>query len=159
MTNELANCPIEDIVFAAADEVFSSMLASQIALADAPVERDGLPYDGVLSVVGMTGKWVGSGFLICSGPTAALLASRFLMTEMSSVDDEVLDAIGEITNMIVGSVKNGLEERLGAMQLSVPTVLYGLNIRAHLMKSQLRSSITCRGDDWEIVLRICLTKA
>jgi len=80
VTNELANCLIEDIVFAAADEVFSSMLASRIALADVPVDRDGLPYDGVLSVVGMTGKWVGSGFLICSGPTAALLASRFLMT-------------------------------------------------------------------------------
>ncbi|MGP8243766.1 MAG: chemotaxis protein CheX [Bryobacteraceae bacterium] len=159
MTNELANCSIEDIVFAAADEVFSSMLASQITLADQPVEREGAAYDGVLSVVGLTGKWVGGGFLTCNGPTAALLASRLLMTEMSSVDDEVLDAVGELTNMIVGSVKNGLEERLGAMQLSVPTVVYGKNIRTHLMKSQIRSTVACRGDDWEIVLRICLTKA
>jgi chemotaxis protein CheX len=79
------------------------------------------------------------------------------MTEMPSVDDEVLDAVGELTNMIVGSVKNGLEDRLGAMQLSVPTVVYGKNIRTHLMKSQIRSTVTCRGDGWEIVLRICLT--
>jgi chemotaxis protein CheX len=110
-------------------------------------------------VVGLTGTWVGSGFLICSSQTATLLASRLLMSEMPVIDDEVLDAIGEITNMIIGSVKNGLEERLGLMQLSVPTVLYGKNIRTHLMKSQLQSTITCCGDGWEIVLRVCLSKA
>ena len=78
---------------------------------------------------------------------------------MTFQGDEVLDAVGELTNMIIGTVKNGLEEHLGPMQLSVPTVVYGKNIRTHLMKSQIRSTIACRGDDWEIVLRICLTKA
>ena len=39
----------------------------------------------------------------------------------------MLDAIGEITNMVLGNVKTSLEEVLGPMGLSIPTVIYGRN--------------------------------
>jgi chemotaxis protein CheX len=44
------------------------------------------------------------------------------MTEASSVDEDVLDAVAEITNMIIGSVKTDLEGELGPLGLSIPTV-------------------------------------
>jgi len=35
------------------------------------------------------------------------------MSEFASVDQGVLDAIGEVTNMIIGNFKNSLESEIG----------------------------------------------
>jgi chemotaxis protein CheX len=159
VTNGITNCLIADIIFAAADEVFSSMLACKIKPVEEYSAPQEVPHDGVVSVVGLTGAWVGNGYLTCTAPTASLLASRFLMTEVDGVNDEVLDALGELTNMIVGGAKNNLEEHLGAMQLSIPTVVCGTAIRSHLVKSEIAQTVVCGADDWEIGLRICLSRA
>lgn len=63
------------------------------------------------------------------------------MTPFESVNEEVLDAVGEITNMIIGNVKTALEERVGPMGLSTPTVIYGRNF-------QTRSA---RVSEWTVV--------
>ena len=52
-----------------------------------------------------------------------------LMSEATAVDEEVLDAVAELTNMIIGSVKTDLEQHLGQLGLSIPTVVYGRNFR------------------------------
>jgi CheY-specific phosphatase CheX len=43
---------------------------------------------------------------------------------------DVLDAIREITNIIVGSFKNAMEAEIGGMGLTVPTVVFGHNFTA-----------------------------
>jgi chemotaxis protein CheX len=49
------------------------------------------------------------------------------MQEYPSVTDEVLDAVAEMTNMIIGNLKNSLENKLGQMGLSIPAVVFGRN--------------------------------
>ena len=49
------------------------------------------------------------------------------MGEYAAVNEEVLDAIAEVTNMVVGNVKTVVEEQVGAMGLSIPTVIFGRN--------------------------------
>ena len=45
---------------------------------------------------------------------ACKMASHLLLTEYGAVDEDVLDAVAEVTNMIIGNVKTTLENRLGA---------------------------------------------
>ena len=59
--------------------------------------------------------------------SAQRISGALLMQEYSAVDEDVLDAIGEVTNMVLGNVKTALEEELGPMGLSIPTVIYGRN--------------------------------
>ena len=47
------------------------------------------------------------------------------MAEYPEINDEVLDAIAELANMIVGNVKVALEDRLGPMGLSTPVMISG----------------------------------
>ena len=52
--------------------------------------------------------------------TAALacqIAGRLLMAEYEEVDEDVLDAVAEVANMVVGNVKNALEDTLGSLAL------------------------------------------
>lgn len=81
--------------------------------------------ESVFCLIGFSGEMVGSGSLHCSGPCAARLASSLLMSEFEAVDAEVLDAVAEITNMIVGNFKTSIDESYGAISISTPTVIYG----------------------------------
>jgi chemotaxis protein CheX len=117
-----------DILHKVTGEVLSTML--NLCAHPEPAYTDHQPAQssGVLSFVGLAGgACAGTGSLHCDSTVACQLASRFLMSEFDSVDDEVLDAFGELTNMIVGNFKNEIERYLGTMALSIPTVVYGRN--------------------------------
>jgi chemotaxis protein CheX len=80
---------------------------------------------GVVAMVGVAGAVSGSGSLCMSNRFACFSASRFLLAEYDSVTDEVLDAVAELANMIVGGMKTALEEELGPMGLSIPIIVCG----------------------------------
>jgi len=145
-----------DMLFAATQEVFVSMLGSEIhQLPEAEPERSAL-FDGVVSVIGLAGPVIGNGIFACSAGAACDLSSRFLIAEFSAVDEQVLDAVGEITNMIVGGFKNLLESITGQLQMSIPTVMYGKNITSRNSQADLAVVVRCAfaGGECELAVRL-----
>lgn len=119
---------IFQLVRTAANDVFTTMLGLELEPLEAYVETAGLTSGcGVVSLIGFAGTWVGTGTFSCSPAKAGQLADALLGCEHAAVNEEVLDAVAEITNMILGNVKTELEGTLGPMLLSVPTVIYGRN--------------------------------
>lgn len=114
-----------------AAQVFSTMLGSELGSAEFSLEK-GTPEsnDGVVSFIGVAGSWAGTGSISCSPTQACRICAQMLMTESNSVDEEVLDAVAELTNMVIGSVKTDLEGQLGPLGLSLPTVVFGRNFKA-----------------------------
>jgi len=109
-------------------EVFATMLGLEVQPTDAYIESASPgPGNGVVALIGLAGPWVGTGSLSCSASFACQIAAAMLMIQPAAVDGEVLDAVAELTNMIIGNVKTILEERLGPMGLSIPTVIFGKN--------------------------------
>ncbi len=109
----------------ATQEVFSVMLGIEVAPGDPQTGRAGQDHSGVVAVLGLTGAWGGTGQLSCESGLAMRIASKLLMSDYASVDEDVLDAIAEVANMIVGNVKTSLEQTLGPMGLSIPAVFFG----------------------------------
>ncbi|MEI9977207.1 MAG: chemotaxis protein CheX [Ignavibacteriota bacterium] len=113
---------------AATADVFSTMLGME---AEAQVARIDPEFptitDGVMALVGMAGSWTGAGVICCSAAFACKLCNQFIGTAAENVNEEVLDAVGELANMIIGNFKTSVEEQVGALGLSVPTVIYGRN--------------------------------
>src|ERR1044071_6743266 len=111
-----------EMVRNAAMDVFTTMFALTPEPGDAYTSTTGsLSNNGIISLVGLAGPWIGTGSISCSAPCACHLASQFMMSEYDAVNDEVLDAIAKVTNMIIGNVKTSLEETLGPLGLSIPT--------------------------------------
>jgi len=109
-------------------DVFTTMLGLELTDGEPFIKEEApAPSDGVLALIGLAGRWAGSGTFSCTAPMARRLASQLLMQEYEAIDEEVLDAVGEIANMVLGNVKTSLEEELGPMGLSIPTVIYGRN--------------------------------
>ncbi len=123
---------IERIVRQAAHGVFSTML--DLPLEDLPAFNEVASdppdtHDGVEALVGIGGLWTGTGRMWCNSKFACTLAGALLMTEYDALNEDVLDAISEVANMIVGNVKASLEDVLGQLVLSIPTVIFGRNYR------------------------------
>jgi chemotaxis protein CheX len=140
--------------------VVSTMLGVELADSEAGVEN-GTPEvnDGVVSFIGLAGSWVGTGSVYCSPTLACRICSLMLMTESTGVDGDVLDAVAELTNMIIGSVKNDLETLLGPMGLSLPTVVFGRNFKT---KSAGTTEWTVVRFPWEsevLVVKLCLSQS
>jgi chemotaxis protein CheX len=116
----------------ATEQVFATMLNMEIE-ACAPIFEHDFPghFDGVISFVGMAGAWLGTGGLSVDSSFARRIAASFLMMDFPAVDDDVLDAIGELTNIIIGNVKGTVEQFVGPMALSTPTCIVGNNLTAH----------------------------
>jgi chemotaxis protein CheX len=74
------------------------------------------------------------------------------MQPYEAIDEEVLDAIGEVTNMVLGNVKTALEEELGPMGLSIPTVIYGRNFSTRSVAKSKWTVVpfSCEGERVEV---------
>jgi len=146
MPQELDQAKMIAAIRHATGDVFSTMLGVEIKSGEPyrqPCRPE--PANGVIGLIGLTGKWTGTGGVTCTGDLARKISGQFLMSEFNSVDQEVLDAMGEITNMIIGNVKNALEEEAGPMGMSIPMVVFGHNFMAG----------TTHSTDWVVVPFAC----
>jgi len=141
----------------ATHEVFSTMLNLPLVAGAVFVEKEEkTPTSGVVSLIGLAGAWVGTGSLSCSAALACKIASAFLMTEYPAVSEDVLDSVAEVTNMIIGNVKTALENRLGGMGLSTPTVIYGRNFQTRSTKNREWTVVPfdCEGE--RLCVQVCI---
>lgn len=152
---------LADTIVAAVKEVCSTMLGFEVEAGVPSIEHASpTSGDGVVTLIGLAGDWIGTGSITCSGSLACKLSGLLLMSEYSAVDDEVLDAVAEITNMVIGGVKTTLEEELGNMGLSIPTVIYGRNFATRSVGSHAWTVVPFRcGDNKEdgFQVQVCLT--
>jgi len=138
-------------------EVFSTMLGIELEQGEAFVTKSpAAAGDGVLAFIGLAGRWVGTGSVSVSGALACHLSSRFLTSDYRSVDDDVLDAMGELTNMIIGNVKTTLEESLGPMGLTIPTVIYGRNFTSRTLGTQEGTKVLFHMNGERMEIHVCL---
>jgi chemotaxis protein CheX len=149
---------VECIVNASA-HVFSTMLGAEIRQGEVTVEKGAADSnDGVVSLIGLAGTWTGAGSISCSPVLACRVCSAMLMTESSAVTEDVLDAVAELTNMIIGSVKTDLEQHLGPLGLSIPTVVFGRNFKTRSAANSDWTVVRFYWDDECLQVRVCLAR-
>lgn len=106
-------------------EVFGSMLLMEVS---PQTEVDKLPvpfFEAVSGMVGIAGLYKGVVAVHAPYETAKKITSQFLMMEVDEISNDVLDAFGEIANMLAGSVKSVLSSKGKDIQLSVPSAISG----------------------------------
>jgi len=141
----------------AAADVFTTMVGMELTPASEVVESGTPePAGGVVSFIGVAGAWAGTGSLTCSPELACVISSRMLSSEINSINEEVLDAIAELTNMIIGSVKTDLEARLGPLGLSIPTVVYGRNFHTRSANANQWNIVRFPFGRDELAVKFCL---
>ncbi|MGC9949443.1 MAG: chemotaxis protein CheX [Bryobacteraceae bacterium] len=144
----------------AAEEVFSTMLGTELRFTESYCDKGpSHPLDGVICLIGMAGEWTGTGTTSCSAEFACRIASQMLMAEYAVVDADVLDAVAEIANMILGNVKTALEKSLGTMGMSIPTAIFGKNFLAKSFGDETWTVVVFECDGQRLEVKLFLKPA
>ncbi len=109
-----------------------STLRSLEMMAGIKAEKTGLElkedlittYD-ISSIIGITGETSGSIIISVPAKLACKIASNMLMEEVTTMNQAVEDAIGEIGNIVVGDARRALIQEGYQLNISVPTVVVG----------------------------------
>lgn len=133
--------------------VFSTMLGLEVTAREPRIAQGNMgPSFGVAALVGLAGPWIGNGSVDCSATLACTIAGAMLGTEYQAVNDDVLDAMGEVANMIIGNVKTSAEAMVGPLDLSIPTVVYGRNFTTRNQKQNQWTVVPfrCQGEEFQV---------
>jgi len=121
--------PFTNVVFDSAREVFESMVFMPIEkLGEAAPDLDDVT---LLATITFRGRLEGCFHLRCGRSCAAAVAAGMLCMDSTEAlsDDDISDAVGEIANMIMGSVKTRIQENIPSLEISIPSVVEGCQIR------------------------------
>ena len=78
----------------------------------------------ISGIIGLTGEARGAVVLSMKETLALQITENLSGIKKTQVDDEVVDAIGELVNIIAGNAKKGLEESFRLI-ISLPTIVHG----------------------------------
>jgi chemotaxis protein CheX len=104
-------------------EVFGTMLRCKITRGELSAGHGFQPAHDVSGVIGLTGKATGTVVVSLDRNVAISAAEAMLDARPDAVNRDVIDAVGEVTNMIAGRAKSQLEHL--SMKLALPTVITG----------------------------------
>ncbi len=150
MTTTTYSDVAEEIV-SSTNEVFSTMIPMEITSDGSFYQKEDMISTDVISLVSFTGEHSGILAIFCCKEIALKITSSMLGIEATEIDQDTKDAMGEVTNMIAGTLKNKILGKFGAMHLSIPIVIAGesLTIRSATDNSKdtreikIASGVTC----------------
>lgn len=129
----------EEAVRASIAEITKGVFATMVMLD--VVDREPLTepvitfHDTITSMVGLAGSYSGILAIHCPKNLALKITSSMLGMEVTDIDDDVNDAMGEIANMVGGDVKHIFSPKGSDINLSIPTVIYGSDYVLESMSS------------------------
>jgi chemotaxis protein CheX len=89
------------------------------------LKKDNLARGDISGIIGLTGKVKGSLALSFSESCILKVVSNMLGKEMNSINGDIKDAVGEITNMVSGAARKKLEAIGFVITAAIPTVVSG----------------------------------
>lgn len=113
---------------AAVQNVFAKMLSLDIVMGKPVLKTHNNSSGDVTGVIGFAGDKKGTFSLSFSSKGAMFVYKKFVSEEAPSVTPDVVDAVGELTNIISGQTRVEIE-RLGfKLSAALPTVIVGQNV-------------------------------
>ena len=112
-------------VIGATKEVFSTMVMMDV-IDDFPLKEPVSRFKcSITGMVGFAGTYSGVISIHCPVALALKITSNMLGIDCDEINEDLNDAIGEIANMLGGSVKQVLSKGGLDVKLSIPTVISG----------------------------------
>jgi chemotaxis protein CheX len=120
-----------DVLIKACEEVFGTMVFMSVASADELHKQS--DSDSLMGSITFDGTLAGCLGFHCDLTCATAVAKNMLCMEPEDeiTQSEINDALGEIANMLLGSIKAN-EEAFGKIHVSIPTVVRGREIEHNL---------------------------
>jgi len=137
---------LNDVLLEGAQEIFNTMISGNIETCEPDQDIEG---DSLLGSITFNGGLEGCLAICCSVPCAKTIAVNMLAMDPSEElsEEEICDALGEVTNMVMGSVKSRIQNVISDISVSVPTVVSGRGLQNNLGEGATKTLIKVKFQD------------
>ena len=138
---------LNEALIESAKEIFETMIFMDIVETTEP-NPDANNWS-LLSSITFKGGLDGCLAICCGTPCAQAIAINMLAldTPEELTEEGTCDAIGEVANMIMGGVKSRILKSVGNIEVSIPSVVSGHELRNNLGDNAKKISIKVNIDD------------
>ncbi len=153
MTDQIC---MNNVLLASAREVFETMIFMDLEQCFDTEQR--IQENALLSSITFKGKLNGCLTIRCGSDCARSIGINMLgMDPNENINPEdIYDALGEVANMVMGSVKTRIQENTGNINVSIPIVMSGREIVTNLGEGSAIKTCLKVTIDNEFVAEFCL---
>lgn len=105
--------------------VLTTMAFTEVQPGKPFLKKEKVSQGDVSGIVGITGPPNGSMSLSFSKASIIAIVSNMLGENFQEVNDDIKDAVGELSNMICGTARNELGKKGYSFKISIPIVVSG----------------------------------
>ena len=120
------------------------------------MKNDNAAVGDVSGIIGLTGAVIGSLALSFSEACILRIVSNMLGEEMTTLNHDIEDAVGEITNMASGGGRKILADGGLNITAAIPTIVWGTNHSIMHVLGGPSIIIPCSTADGSFVVDLCL---
>jgi len=121
------------------------------------LKKDNMAVGDISGIIGMTGAARGSLALSFSKGCILKIVSNMLGEEITEINGDIKDAVGELTNMVSGVARKKLEAEGFSVTAAIPTVISGPNHSIIHVINGPSIIIPFEMDEGSFVVDICLS--
>ncbi len=120
---------LKDVVLDSAREVFETMVF--MALAESSGNAPPIEEMALLGSITFKGSLEGCLTICCDLTCARTIAANMLGMDAGEElgEPDICDAIGELANMVMGTVKSKIQNDVGTIEVSIPSVVRGRELK------------------------------
>jgi chemotaxis protein CheX len=119
-------------------DVLKTMAFTEVKPLKPIIKKNAVAEGDISGVIGITGPSLGSMSLTFPEVCILKIVSNMLGEEHKEMNEEIKDAVGELTNMISGAARNELGKSGYSFRTSIPMIITG---KAHQIKHRCNAPI------------------
>ena len=120
------------------------------------LKKDTVAQGDVSGIVGFTGEKNGTIAVTFDEPCILKIVSNMFGEEMTEINNEISDAVGELTNMVSGQARKELAEIGKVFQGAIPTVITGKSHKLEAMTKGPKIAIPFKTDFGSFTIEVYL---
>lgn len=120
------------------------------------LKTDSLGRGDVTGIIGLSGLAKGSVSVTFDEKSILKIVSNLLGEKIEVINDEIRDAVGEITNMISGQARKELSEQGKVFKAAIPTIITGKNHEIKHVTNCPIIAIPFTTEEGRFMIEICM---
>jgi chemotaxis protein CheX len=123
---------LTELLLDSTKEIFETMIFMDILESDDPNQQ--VEGEAILSSITFKGGLEGCLSICCDRKCAQAITMNMLGFDSAEgiSDEDICDAVGEVVNMVMGGVKKRLHDTYSSLELSIPLVTRGSQLKNNL---------------------------
>lgn len=138
--------------------VLDTIASTKVEAGKPYLKKDKVAKGDISGVIGLTGDAIGMISVTFTEKSILAIVSKMFNEEVTELDNDISDAVGEISNMISGQARQKLADLGISLEAAIPSVVRGKGHIIRHMTKQPVIALPFNTPDGPFTIEVCFEK-